>query len=114
MSAAKRWSDSGRIGVGDFASAKLNDGFYAIAFLEEANGMVLFEVVVVIIGVGAELQFLHQDDVLFLAGVVLLLLYFVLPLAVSMAFATGGSAVGAMQIRSRPSSLPSGWPGPFS
>ena len=44
--------------------------------------MVFLELVVVIVGVGAELQLLHLDHVLLLLGLVLLLLVLVLPLAV--------------------------------
>src|SRR5262245_45160258 len=44
--------------------------------------MVFLELVVVIIGVGPELQFLHLDHVLFFLGFVLLFFLFVLPLPV--------------------------------
>ena len=64
-----------------------------------------FEIVIVVIGVGAELELLHLDaDVLFAFGFVLLLFVFVLPLAVVHRFGDGGSAVGAIRMRSRPNS----------
>ena len=85
------------IGVGDFASAELHDGFHAVAFLEEADGVVLFEIVIVVIGVGAELELLHLDDVLFAFGFVLLLFVFVLPLAVVHRFGDGRLGGGGDQ-----------------
>ena len=71
-----------KIDVGDFTSTELHHCFYTIAFLEKANRMVLLEFVVVIVGVGPELQLLHLDHVLFLLGFVLFFLLLVLPLAV--------------------------------
>ena len=62
-----------QIHVGDLASAELNVGLDPVAFFQKADGMVLFELVIVIVGVGTELEFLHLDDVLLLLGVVLLL-----------------------------------------
>ena len=44
--------------------------------------MILLELIVVIVGVGTEFQFLHLDHVLLSLGFVLLLLVLVLPLAV--------------------------------
>ncbi len=67
-----------QIGVRDFAPAELHHGLHAIAFRQEADGVVHLEVVVVVVGVGAELQFLHLDHVLLLLGVVLLLFLVVL------------------------------------
>ena len=54
-----------QVDVSDFAASELDHRFYAIAFLQKADGVVLFEFVVVIIGIGAELQLLYQNDVLF-------------------------------------------------
>ena len=51
--------------------------------------MVLLEVVIVIVGIGAELDFLDLDDVLLPLGLVLLLFVFVLPLAVVHGFGDG-------------------------
>ena len=53
------------IRVGDLATAELNDRFYAIAFLQKANRVVLFEVVVMIVGIGTEFQFLYLNHMLF-------------------------------------------------
>jgi hypothetical protein len=71
-----------KIRMRDFASAKLHDCFDAIAFLQKPDRMVLLEVVIVIVSVGPELQFLHLHDMLLFFGVVLLLLHLVLILAV--------------------------------
>ena len=54
-----------QIGVRNFAPAELDHGFHTIAFGQKTNSVVLFEIVIVIIGIGTELQFLHLDDVLF-------------------------------------------------
>ena len=69
------------IGVRDFAPAELHHGLHAIAFLQKADGVVLLEIVVVVVRVGAELQFLDLHHVLLLAGIVLLLLQIVLVVA---------------------------------
>ncbi len=70
------------VDVRDFAAAELDNCFDAVSVFQEPDGMILLEIVVVIVGVGAKLQFLHLDHVLLLLGVVLLLLLFVLPLAI--------------------------------
>jgi len=66
-----------QIGVGDFAPAKLNHGFDAISFLKEADGVILFEIVVMVVGIGTEFELLYLDDMLFLLGFVLFFLEFV-------------------------------------
>ena len=66
----------------DLATAELNHRFHAVAFLQEADGVVLLELVVVVIRVGAELQLLDLDHVLLLLGVVLFLLQLVLVVAI--------------------------------
>src|SRR5579863_403753 len=66
----------------DFASAKLHHCLHSIAFLQEPDGVIFLEVVIVIVGVGAELQLLHLYDMLFLLGFVRLLLHLVLVVAV--------------------------------
>jgi error-prone DNA polymerase len=43
------------IGVRDFAPAKLDHGLHSIAFRQEADGVLHFEVIVVIVGIGTEL-----------------------------------------------------------
>ena len=60
------------------------------------------EVVVMIIGVGAELQLLHLDDVLLAFGVVLLLFVLVLPLPIIHRFRYGRLRRGRDKIRSSP------------
>ena len=59
--------------------------------------MILFEVVIVIIGVGAELQLLHLDDVLFTFRLVLFLFVLVLPLPVVHRFCDGWLSRGSNQ-----------------
>src|SRR5215469_8519842 len=54
------------IGVSDFAPAELNHRLNPVALLKKANGVILLEVVVVVVRVGAEFQFLHLHDVLLL------------------------------------------------
>ena len=66
------------IGMGDLAAAELDDGFDAVAFLEETDGVVFLEVVVVVVGVRAEFEFLDLDHVLLLLGFVLFLFELVL------------------------------------
>src|SRR5688572_1150446 len=73
----------------DLAAAKLHNRFNAISFSEKTNGVVLLEVVVVIVGVGAEFQLLHLDNVLLLFCFVLLFLVLVLPLTVVHGFGDG-------------------------
>lgn len=70
------------IGMGDFPAAKLNDGFDAVTILEEPDGVILLEAVIVIVRVRAELQFLNLNHVLFLFSVVLLLFLLVLVVTV--------------------------------
>ena len=66
------------IRMGDFPPAELDYGLDAIAFLQESDRMVLLEVVIVFIRVGAELEFFDLHDVLFLFGFVLFLFLLVL------------------------------------
>jgi hypothetical protein len=47
------------IGVSDFPAAELYHSLDAIPLLEKSDGMVLLEIVIVIVSVGTELQFLH-------------------------------------------------------
>ncbi len=68
--------------MGDLAPTKLHHRLHAIPFLQESNRVIFLKFVIVIIGVGAELQLLHLDDVLLALGFVLLLLIFVLPLPI--------------------------------
>src|SRR5215208_11395 len=51
-----------KVGVRDFSPAKLDDRLDAIAFGKKTQGVLHFEVVVVVVGVGPEFQFLHLDD----------------------------------------------------
>lgn len=77
------------VDVGDFAAAELDHGFDAVPFPEEADGVVLFEVVVVVVRIGPELQLFDVDDVLFAFGVVRLFFLLVLPLAIVHGFGDG-------------------------
>src|SRR5271157_1400505 len=67
-----------QVGVCDFAAPELHHGLDAIAFRQEPDSVIHLEVVVMVVGVGAELQFLDLDHVLLLLGVVLLLFLLVL------------------------------------
>ena len=93
------------IGMSDFAAPELNHSLDSIAFLEEANGVVLFEVVIVVVGVGAELEFLDLHDVLLLAGVVLLLFLLVLIVAVVDGLGYGRHGGGGHQNQIEPQLL---------
>ena len=42
--------------MSDLTASELDDGLNAIAFLQEANGVVLLEIVIVVVSVGAELR----------------------------------------------------------
>jgi hypothetical protein len=64
------------------AAAEEDRGFYFVALFEEAQHVVLFELVVVLVDVDAELYFLDSDDLLVLLGRALLLLFFIQELAV--------------------------------
>ena len=67
-----------QVRVRDFAAAELHHRLDAIALLQKSDGVVSFELIVVLVGVGAELEFLHLYDVLFLLRLMLLLLLLVL------------------------------------
>lgn len=67
--------------VCNFPPTELDDRFHAIAFLEKADGVIFLEIVVVVVGVGAEFQLFDLDDVLFLLSVMLLFFLFVLVVA---------------------------------
>src|ERR1035438_7126951 len=66
------------VGVGNFTPAELYHRLDAIAFLEKADGVVFLEIVVVVVRVGTEFQFLDLHHVLLLPRIVLLLLQIVL------------------------------------
>jgi len=70
------------IGVGYLATAKLDDRFDAIAFLEESHGVIFLEFVVMVVGIGAKFKLLDLDHVLFLLGLVQLFLLLVLIVAI--------------------------------
>src|SRR5690349_21581734 len=67
--------------------------------------MVLFEIVVVIVGVRTELQLLNLDHVLFLLGVVLLFLLLVAPLPIIHGFGDGWLGCGRDQDQIEPQVL---------
>lgn len=98
------------IDVGDFSAAELDHGFDAVPFPEEADGVILFEVVVVVVGVGPELQLFDMDDVLLPLRVVGLLFLFILPLTVVHGLGHGGLGGGGDddQIQSEVFGLPHG------
>src|SRR3954467_1866875 len=73
----------------DFSPTELNDRLHAITLFQESDGLFFLEVVVVIIRIRAELQFLHLDDVLLLLSFVLLLFLLVLPLTIIHGFRHG-------------------------
>ena len=64
--------------------------------------MVFLEVVIVIVGVGAEFQLLNLDDVLLFLGFVLLFLLLVLPLAKVHGFSDGRLGGGRDQYQVEP------------
>src|SRR5207245_4394490 len=82
LDAAKRYQVFGKaheqlfteIRVGDFASAELHDRLDAIALLQKPNGVVFLEVVIVVVGIGTEFQFLYLHHVLLSLGFVLFFL----------------------------------------
>jgi len=67
-----------KISVRNLPAAELDDGLDSVAFLQKSDGVVLFEAVVVVVGIRTEFEFLDLHDVLLLLGVVLLLLLLVL------------------------------------
>jgi len=98
------------IDVGDFSAAELDHCFNSIPFLEEADGVVSLEVVIVIVRIRAELDFLDLDDVLLPLGVVLLLFVFVLPLPIihGLGHRRLGSGRDQDQVQSQVLRLPDG------
>lgn len=78
-----------QIGMRHFTAAKEDRGFYLVALFEEAQHVVLFELVIVLVHVDAELYFLDVDDFLVLLGRALLLLFFIKKLAVILNAADG-------------------------
>ena len=62
------------VGVGDLTAAKEDRRFDLVALLEEAHRMVLLELVIVLVGVRPEFDFLDLDPMLLLLRFVLLLL----------------------------------------
>ena len=64
--------------------------------------MILLEVVVVIVGIGAEFQLFNLDNMLFLLGFVLLLLLLVLVVSVIHGFGDRGHRLGETITRSSP------------
>src|SRR5205807_8293066 len=71
-----------QIGMGHFAAAEEDGGLYLVALFEEAQYVVLFELIVVLVHVNAELHFLDGDDLLVLLCRALLLFFLVQELAV--------------------------------
>ena len=71
-----------QIGMGHFAAAEEDGGLYLVALFEEAEYVVLFELVVMLVHVDAELYFLDGDHLLVLLCRALLFFLFVQELAV--------------------------------
>ncbi len=59
------------VGVSDFPAPERNGRFHLVAFLEKSKRMVFLEAVVMLIGVGPELDFFQLHDMLFFLGFVL-------------------------------------------
>ena len=68
--------------VNDFSSPEKHGSFYLVALLQEAGGMILFELIVVVIRVGPELYFLDRNVLLMLPGIVFLFVLLIEILAV--------------------------------
>lgn len=68
--------------MNDFASTEEHGSFYFVALLEEAHGMILFELVIMFIRVGPELHFLDRDVLLMLSSLMLFLVLLIKILAV--------------------------------
>lgn len=77
------------VGMGDFAAAELHDSLNAVSLFQEPDGVIALEVVVMIIRVRPEFDFLHLDDMLLLLRLMLFLLLLVLPLAIVHGFGDG-------------------------
>jgi hypothetical protein len=73
---------SSQIGMGHLATSEEDCSLHLVALLKEAQHVVLFELVVVLVHVDAELDFLDVDDLLVLLGRAFLLFFFVEKLAV--------------------------------
>jgi len=71
-----------QIDVSNLASAELHHRLHTISLTKKANRVVLLKLVIVVVGVGTEFQFLHLDHVLLPFRFVLLFLVLVLPLAI--------------------------------
>ena len=70
------------VGVGHLASTEEDRGLYLVALVQEAQHVILLELVIMFIDVDAELHFLDGDDLLVLLGRALLLLFLVEKLAI--------------------------------
>jgi hypothetical protein len=71
-----------QIGMRHLAAAEEDGGLYFVALFEEAEYVVLFKLVVVLVHIDAELHFLDGDDLLVLLCRALLLLFLIQELAV--------------------------------
>jgi hypothetical protein len=78
--------------VCDLASPELYHSLDAIALFQETDGVVFLELVIVVVGVGPELQLFDLNDVLLFLGLMLLLLVFVLPLPMISTLPSGNTA----------------------
>ena len=70
------------VAVGHLAAAEAQAGLYLVAFAKEADGLVLFRLVVMLVDGDRELDFLDDDDLLLLTGSAVALVLLVEVLAV--------------------------------
>ncbi len=82
------------LAVGHLAAAEAEAGLDLVALVEEADGLILFGLVVVLVDGDGELDFLDDDDLLLFAGGALALLLLVEEAAVVLDAADGGYGVG--------------------
>jgi hypothetical protein len=82
------------LAVSHLAAAEAEAGLDLVALVEEADGLVLFGLVVVLVDGDGELDFLDDDDLLLFAGGALALFLLVKEAAVVLDAADGGNGVG--------------------
>ena len=71
-----------KVSVRNLAPAELYDGLHSISFLQKPDCVILFEIVVVIVGIGAEFQLLDLYDMLLLFRLMRFLFHLVLVVSV--------------------------------
>src|ERR1700761_7780571 len=83
-----------KVAMRHLAALEAKAGLYLVAFGEEADGLVLLGLVVVLVDGDGELDFLDDDDLLLLAGGAVALVLLVEELSVVLNLADGGHRVG--------------------